>query len=135
MKPKPLYPMLPITPGGLVWAPADLVIREKIGSLYIVNNGDRHILLYSGCSWALEDRCRSTLGAIVVGEGGDDLEDLSCIASQASREGLEEIIIWIRGEPRHKIESIAKWVVARAHNEPGFPLNTHSFFVGSLGAS
>jgi GNAT superfamily N-acetyltransferase len=105
-----LYPMLPITPGGLVWAPADLVIREKIGSLYIVNNGDRHLLLYSGCSWALEDRCRSTLGAIVVGEGGDDLEDLSCIASQASREGLEEIIIWIRGEPRHKIESIAKWV-------------------------
>jgi len=108
------YPLLPITPGGLIWAPADHVLGSFYGRALICRGDGRELaLIYSGCSWALENRCRSSLAGLYLGPGTGDAvwSAVSCTIDSASDEGVYDVILWSRDSEdiASKLSPIARW--------------------------
>jgi len=108
------YPLLPITPGGLVWAPVGHMLRTLYGRALVCRSEGRELaLVYSGCSWTLEDRCRSSLAGILLepGRGGSIWSALSCATDTASDEGVYDVILWSRDSEDIvlALSPIARW--------------------------
>jgi predicted GNAT family acetyltransferase len=109
------YPLLPLTPGGLIWAPTRYIINSIHSKAYICRaNATPLALVYTGCSWVLEDRCRSTLGAILLNISSESpLQSImSCISHLSYEEGFYDIVIWSKDSEDllTRISPIARWI-------------------------
>ncbi len=109
------YPLLPLSPGGLIWAPARYIINSIYSKAYICRaNATSLALVYTGCSWVLEDRCRSTLGAILLNTASEaPLQSImSCISHLSYEEGFYDIVVWSKDyeDLLKRISSIARWI-------------------------
>jgi predicted GNAT family acetyltransferase len=109
------YPLLPLTPGGLIWAPTRYIINFIYSKAYICRvNATPLALVYTGCSWVLEDRCRSTLGAILLNITSKSpfQSIMSCVSHLSYEEGFYDIILWSKDSEDllRRISPIARWI-------------------------
>lgn len=109
------YPLLPLTPGGLVWAPTRYIINSIYDRAYICRTHTTLLAIaYTGCSWVLENRCRSTLGAILFSTDSETpLQSiLSCISHLEYEEGFYEVLIWSKDSEDllRRFYPIARWI-------------------------
>jgi GNAT superfamily N-acetyltransferase len=112
---KSLYPLLPLTPSGLIWAPTEYAFNHIYREASICLTREFSIaLIYAGCSWNTENSCRSTLGGILINNKNIDLitSSLACLSEYASIEGIYDKILWARDSEDLvvKISPFARWI-------------------------